>query len=307
VTEVGEIEGSVVSMADELPGRAATWLQALWAQRAVDALTEAGALPAAAGDAQAPTRAKLPLAHAQALRTRLSRIDGGDALTAACEALVEVVAIAQLGAEHRDELGTVLGRTRLPVLVTDGERWCVEANVAAARLLGTSREEIAVHRLDDFVPVRVRRALCERWSALERSATASGALLLCAAHGQEVTAGYTAAFNLAGDRHLFVIESIDGMRFGPWAASPGARHGGPALRPREREVLSLVAAGCTSAGIALRLEVTRNTVESHIRNAVVRLGAANRTHAVVMALGLGLIALPAETVDGSAMRASSSP
>jgi DNA-binding CsgD family transcriptional regulator len=304
-------------MADELAGRVNAWLQALWAQRAVDALAEAGALPVAANEGRAQgdelatlrtgpepvVRARLQLAHAQALRARLARINGGEALTEACEALGEVVSMAQLRDVRCDGVGSVIDGTRHPVLVTDGGRWCVDANCAATRLLGISRDEIAVQRLDDFVPRRWRRTLAQRWAAYERASTGSGALLLIAAQGQEVTAGYTAAFNLVEDRHLIVIERIDGLRFGPWTASPSARYGVPALRPREREVLALVAAGRTSAGIALHLEVSRNTVESHIRNAVVRLGASNRTHAVVMALGLGEIALPAQTVTRSPSRA----
>jgi DNA-binding CsgD family transcriptional regulator len=79
----------------------------------------------------------------------------------------------------------------------------------------------------------------------------------------------------------------------------GSHGQGAVLRPREREVLALVASGRTSAAIATQLHLSRNTVESHIRNAVDRLGAANRTHAVVMALGRGEIALP-DTADPGA-------
>jgi DNA-binding CsgD family transcriptional regulator/PAS domain-containing protein len=293
-------------MADDLAVRASAWLQALWAQRAVDALVEAGAFP---GTPTTPTMVRERAAHAgeggrrrphipqaQAMRVRLARIAGSDALSEACDALADVLAMGLLRHRGGDALRNVLDSTRHPVLLTNGARWCLDGNAAVSELLGTAREQLRLHRLDDFVPRRWRRALAGRWSGFEAGATTAGALLLVAAGGREITAGYTAASNLAADRHLIVVERIDGVRYGPWLASASAQRNAAMLRPREREVLALVAAGRTSAAIALHLELSRNTVESHIRNAVVRLGAANRTHAVVMALGRGEIALP-EPVD----------
>jgi DNA-binding CsgD family transcriptional regulator len=325
-------------MSDELAGRATSWLQALWAQRAVDAFAEAGVLPppangargrapdavAAAGPVGAGQRARpralampgedrshpaargsLPLGQANAIRARLARTSAGDALSEACEALGDVRSMALLRNERSNGLGAVLDNARHPILLTDGTRRCLDANTAATRLLGSSREDVVAHRLDHFVPERWRRALADRWATIERGATSSGAMLLVAAEGREVTAGFTAAVDLADDRHLIVIERIDGLRFSAWTATAATRRSGATLRPREREVLALVAAGRTSAGIALHLAVSRNTVESHIRNAVVRLGASNRTHAVVLALSRGEIALPdAEAPAEGASRAS---
>ena len=50
------------------------------------------------------------------------------------------------------------------------------------------------------------------------------------------------------------------------------------LTPREREVLSLMAEGLTDRGIAERLYVTPNTVETHIRHIIDKLGLPS-THA----------------------------
>jgi DNA-binding CsgD family transcriptional regulator len=296
-------------MADELATRASAWLQSLWAQRAVDALAEAGAFPGAPAEARAGRgqavqatreRAGLSGPPAQALRVRLGRIAGSDALAEACEALSDVLAMALLRQGEADGVCNVLDSERHPLLLTDDARWCIDGNAAATRLLGIAREELSLHRLDDFVPPRWQRALAGRWERLEGGATSTGALLLLGADGRELTAGYTAASNLAADRHLLVVERVDGVRYAQWLAGSDARRNGSLLRPREREVLTLVAGGRTSAGIALDLELSRNTVESHIRNAVVRLGATNRTHAVVIALGRGEIALPRPAEPGAA-------
>jgi DNA-binding CsgD family transcriptional regulator len=61
------------------------------------------------------------------------------------------------------------------------------------------------------------------------------------------------------------------------------------LTDREREVLSLLAQGLQLEEIASRLGIGAETVRTHVRNATGRLGAANRTHAVAIAIRHRLI------------------
>jgi DNA-binding CsgD family transcriptional regulator len=61
------------------------------------------------------------------------------------------------------------------------------------------------------------------------------------------------------------------------------------LTGREREVLSLLAQGLQLEEIANRLGIGAETVRTHVRNAAERLGAANRTHAVAIAIRHKLI------------------
>jgi DNA-binding NarL/FixJ family response regulator len=58
---------------------------------------------------------------------------------------------------------------------------------------------------------------------------------------------------------------------------------------RELEVLRLVAEGMTNAAIGERLGINERTVKSHMTYVMVRIGARDRTHAVVIAIKLGLI------------------
>jgi DNA-binding CsgD family transcriptional regulator len=238
-----------------------------------------------------PVRTRAHVAQAQSLRHRLAGADDGEALAEAHDALGDVLSMAVLRGDREARIGGVLEGTRQPALLADGRRWCLDANAAAAELLGVRRADLRLHRLDDFVPRRFAQALDQRWARLEDGSSAAS-LVLVTAGGREVTAGYTATSDLAADRHLIVVERIDGVRYVPWRRSLDAQRGAPVLRRREREVLALVAAGRTSAAIAQELALSRNTVESHIRNAVVRLGACNRTHAVVLAIGRGEIGLP---------------
>jgi DNA-binding CsgD family transcriptional regulator len=61
------------------------------------------------------------------------------------------------------------------------------------------------------------------------------------------------------------------------------------LTGREREVLTLLAQGLYLEEIAQRLGIGSETVRTHVRKASERLGAANRTHAVAIAIRRGLI------------------
>jgi HD-GYP domain-containing protein (c-di-GMP phosphodiesterase class II)/DNA-binding CsgD family transcriptional regulator len=87
----------------------------------------------------------------------------------------------------------------------------------------------------------------------------------------------------------------------PSARSPrtaGSRGGDAdapgSLSPRERDVLTLLASGATSEDAATALGLSRETVRTHVRNAIGRLGAHTRTHAVALALDSGQIELQAE-------------
>jgi DNA-binding NarL/FixJ family response regulator len=59
------------------------------------------------------------------------------------------------------------------------------------------------------------------------------------------------------------------------------------LSPREAEVLRLLANGLTGPAIARRLFISPETVRTHVRNAMGKLGATTRVQAVTIALGKG--------------------
>jgi LuxR family transcriptional regulator, quorum-sensing system regulator BjaR1 len=60
---------------------------------------------------------------------------------------------------------------------------------------------------------------------------------------------------------------------------------------RECEVLTWVANGKAAWEIGEILDIAKRTVDEHVQTAVRKLGAANRPHAVAIALRDGLIAL----------------
>ena len=73
----------------------------------------------------------------------------------------------------------------------------------------------------------------------------------------------------------------------------------PTLSNREREVLDLLAQGLTGEGVAERLVLSSETVKTHIRNAMTKLEANTRVHAIAIALREGYLSPPehAEVAD----------
>lgn len=77
-------------------------------------------------------------------------------------------------------------------------------------------------------------------------------------------------------------------------ATPGVRHhAAPArlgeLTPREHEVFVLLAGGATNAEIAAALHLGETTVKTHVSRVLMKIGARDRTQAVVLAYELGVV------------------
>ncbi|RCH70505.1 DNA-binding response regulator [Streptomyces sp. SDr-06] len=68
-------------------------------------------------------------------------------------------------------------------------------------------------------------------------------------------------------------------------------HARPLLTARRIEILRLYAHGYDTAGVAEAMFVSPSTVKDQTRLACQRLGAANRTQAVAVAIALGLLPL----------------
>ena len=293
---------------DAAGDRALRWLAELSAQRAVDGLVDAGlvdatevpspgsprdnveSLDAVREGARGQRRhaaAQVAAARAQALRARAmrQRVDEDRRrlrLADAHAALGDVLAADALRAEAPTSLPEVLERSRYAALLADDERRIRYVNPPAVELLARPSAELLGLRLDELLPPDAERDA--RWAAFRRGEKPSERSRVLLPDGRELEMAVSAMANVAPGTHLFVFE--------PFELPSGSRPA-PILRPREREVMGLVATGATSADIAARLVLSTATVESHIRNAVARLGARNRTHASVLALQRGELALRA--------------
>jgi DNA-binding NarL/FixJ family response regulator len=81
-------------------------------------------------------------------------------------------------------------------------------------------------------------------------------------------------------------------RIPPAVAAQLAEHlADEALTPREVDVLRLVAGGNRNKDVADRLSISEETVKVHVKHVMDKLGAADRTEAVAIAIRRGIIQL----------------
>jgi DNA-binding NarL/FixJ family response regulator len=81
-------------------------------------------------------------------------------------------------------------------------------------------------------------------------------------------------------------------RLRPALLSRKATQTQPVLSKREREIMDLLAQGLTGEQVAERLVLSAETVKTHIRNAMSKLEAHTRVHAIAIALREGFISPP---------------
>jgi DNA-binding NarL/FixJ family response regulator len=105
------------------------------------------------------------------------------------------------------------------------------------------------------------------------------------------------AYLLKGSVHTDLVETIRAVHAGqkrvPAAiAAELAEHtGDDELTARELDVLRLIARGNANKEIAAQLSLAEETVKSHVTRILGKLGANDRTHAVVIGLRRGIIEL----------------
>ena len=100
---------------------------------------------------------------------------------------------------------------------------------------------------------------------------------------------------LKGSVHKELLEAIRAVHAGKKSLSSEAsfqlaEHAtDEALSPAEIRVLRLIADGEANKEIAVRLSVSEGTIKAHVRNLMSKLGAKDRTHAVMIALRRGIM------------------
>jgi DNA-binding CsgD family transcriptional regulator len=211
----------------------------------------------------------------------------------------QVFAEGNSGSQAAARLRTALERSRHPMLIADDQRRWVTGNVAACELLGIAREEIPWRTMDEFTPPNERKRLEEQWAAFLASGGAEGWYQLYVPDRGPVPVEFSATANVLPARHLSVfIPSEEASaeqaksalaREATWAPVVPEGGGRLQLTEREREVMTMVASGLQSGDIAERLFLSPETVKSHVHNALGKLGAHTRAHAVAIALVTGQI------------------
>ena len=168
-----------------------------------------------------------------------------------------------------------------------GERWHVRLGLEAIAALCYRADPEAVARL-----LGAAEALGEGESfALPPRAAAAHERAVAGIRARLDDATFAAAW--AAGRALPPAHAVAAAEALAAAARPKGGEGSTAdpygLTPREREVLRLLAGGCTDREIAAALFISPHTVHRHVASILAKLGVNTRAAAVTAAVGVGLL------------------
>ncbi len=180
----------------------------------------------------------------------------------------------------------VFQRSSNAILLVDGERRIVEVNEPALALVARSRAELIGTSIVDVIDPSERAESERQWQAFQRSGEYKGSRELLRSDGSKVAIDFAARLAEVDGRRLaiYVMLASDVASDGSWPSPAAASAPDSPLTPREREVVTLIAMGRETSQIAQELHVSPETVRTHVRNAMSKLGAHTRAQLVAIAL-----------------------
>jgi PAS domain S-box-containing protein len=176
----------------------------------------------------------------------------------------------------------IFERSSNAIALLDDERRIVDVNPSAVALLGRSREELLGTSIVESITPAERDEATREWRAFLQSGEYCGTRALVRPDGSQVEIDFAARLATIGDRRLAIYVSVADPDFA--AGAPSGRASAGSLTTREREVITLIAMGRDTNEIAAQLHIAPETVRTHVRNAMSKLGARTRAQLVAIAL-----------------------
>jgi len=181
-------------------------------------------------------------------------------------------------ADWRVAFQLVFDTSATPVAILDERRCLIDLNGAAERLLGLCPDVANGEPIDGAVAESDRERSEADWRRLLREGHMTGTRTLLRGDRSEVHVVFAAVVQALADgrRAIYTLTPAHGGETAMRAPSG-------ALTKREEQVVGLIAEGLDTAEIADSLHVSPNTVRSHVRNAMSKLGARTRAQLVAQA------------------------
>jgi PAS domain S-box-containing protein len=192
----------------------------------------------------------------------------------------------------REMFWRVFGSSLSPMMLLAPDRRVVAVNYAMIANLGYSREEMLGRPLDVFHDSVEWDTLDARWREFQRRGSFDGERKMVRADGDRVDMQYAAHWTEVDGRSLALYVAIH-VSSQPRRTNVANLPTGEGLSPRELEVLRWVALGQRAHEIGTVLGIAACTVESHVRNAMRKVGARSQAQLVAIACGHGLLDLNA--------------
>ncbi|HJS92953.1 MAG TPA: PAS and helix-turn-helix domain-containing protein [Solirubrobacteraceae bacterium] len=175
------------------------------------------------------------------------------------------------------------------MVLLDDHRHHVEVNGAYLNLMGYGRAALIGRPVYEFV-VGGPIVTLHEWRTILRRRQFAGEAELVRADGGRVWVEFAGHPEIVTEQQLvlFVVVATSRRRRRGGGGAARAQASAASLTPRELEVVHLVALGLTGREVAQELHLAHDTVRTHIRNAMNKLGARSRAQLVAKSLGEGV-------------------
>jgi PAS domain S-box-containing protein len=178
-------------------------------------------------------------------------------------------------------------QSRNAMVLVDDHRVHVDVNGAYLKLLGYRRSELVGQPLYRFV-AGPSRASDREWAAALAARRFTGAADMICADGSRVAVQWGADTEVVTGRRLILFVALGTSRWGAkFRRTASSRREAGELSEREGEIVRLISLGSSGPEIADELQITHNTVRTHVRNSMLKLGARSRAHLVAKAMTSG--------------------
>ena len=182
---------------------------------------------------------------------------------------------------------TAFKSSRNGMALLDERRRIVDVNGACLSMLGYPRDRLIGHTVYE-VSASSPLLSPEEWETGLSLGDFAGSGDLIRADGDKVTVQYAAHVEAVTGRRLVLFVVLSTSRWGSHLRRRiDNEQVSGSLSAREREVIGMVARGATGPEIADELQIAHDTVRTHVRNAMTKVGARSRAQLVAKSLGDG--------------------
>ena len=188
----------------------------------------------------------------------------------------------------------VFTSSRIPMSLVERDRRYVEVNDAFVETYGYPRCEILGSVAGHDV-VGGSSTPSEVWKEFLRTSELYGERLVGDAEHRQLLVSYAAHATMVGGRWLALFVTLSARRqpdgaeliAGATVERPNGLR--PKLTRRELEVVRHVALGCNTRQIATELQVSSETIRTHVRNVMEKTGARTRAQLIAVVMANGMI------------------
>ncbi|HYH88147.1 MAG TPA: PAS and helix-turn-helix domain-containing protein [Solirubrobacteraceae bacterium] len=182
---------------------------------------------------------------------------------------------------------TAFKQSKNSMALVDEQRRHVDVNNAYLRLLGHARDDVIGRPVAEFL-VGGPLMSPAQWAAALAAGHFMGEAQMIRADGSTVDVQWAGHTEVVTGQRLVLFVALSTSRWGSSFRRTADADGDPRdLSARELEIVRLIARGESGPEIAAELHIAHDTVRTHVRNAMKKVGARSRAHLVAKVLGNG--------------------